>query len=271
MFKVNKLKQIMQFLYTYKRILFGLITFTKILFLLKTHIPNFITCLNLFCGCFAVIAMLNDFYFLASILIIIAAILDFLDGFLARLLNAYSEIGKQLDSLADMVSFGLVPGVILYKAIGKAIDVDSFNDQMDQMLFLPFLGLLISVFSAIRLAKFNIDTRQTTSFIGLPTPANTLFFITIPLIWTFSAPDSFPYLISQNSYVLITLTLVFSYLLIAEIDLISLKFKDFSWSNNKEKFILIFCSIALILWITFLAIPFIIILYLVLSLIKKYL
>lgn len=236
---------------------------------MKSVIPNTLTALNLFCGCIAVLAFLNHFYLLAIILIFVASIADFFDGFVARLLKVQSELGKQLDSLADMVSFGFVPGTIVYVALLKATNQADFASLINNGNYLPFLGFLITVFSGLRLAKFNIDTRQTTSFIGLPTPANTLFFLTIPLIWLNMDPSNGIYQAVSNPIVLTSLTLVFSYLLIAELPLIALKFKGFGFKKNVFRYSLIIIGVLSVLIFTYLAIPIILVLYIVLSIIEN--
>lgn len=234
----------------------------------KAHIPNTITSLNLVCGCIASIAFLQGDHQLGVTLVLAALIFDFLDGFVARLLNVKSEIGKQLDSLADMVTFGVVPGIIVYSAL---LNLSSIEFQIADVAIkpIPFLGFLITVFSAFRLAKFNLDTRQNESFIGLPTPANTIFFLILPL--TAIYPNSYPILtdLTQNIYVLLTLVLLFSYLLVAEIPLLSLKFKNYSWKDNIEKYLLLISSGLLLWFFSFLAPVFIIFLYLIISIINN--
>ena len=196
--------------------------------MIKKHIPNFITSLNLFSGCVGVLLAFQGNYQGAFIAILLSAVFDFFDGFAARLLKAYSPMGKELDSLADVVSFGVVPGVIVFFLLSK-IDINEW---------IPYLAFLIPVFSALRLAKFNIDERQTSSFIGLPTPANAIFWG--GLVFSFS-----DFLIS-NAWILIGLTLVFSYLLVAEIPMFALKFKNFSWKNNQIQYLFLFVTLILL-------------------------
>lgn len=232
---------------------------------LKSIIPNTLTSLNLACGCIAVLSFLNHYYYLGIILIFIAAIADFFDGFVARLLKVQSDLGKELDSLADMVSFGVVPGTILYVALCKANNLHSFGEIIETKNYLPFVGFLITVFSGLRLAKFNIDTRQSTSFIGLPTPANTLFFLTIPLIWINHSP--YQDLIESN-VILISLTIIFSYLLVAELPLIALKFKGFGFKNNEFRYLLFLLGITCVITLGYLAIPAILVIYILLSIVE---
>ncbi|WP_114782743.1 CDP-diacylglycerol--serine O-phosphatidyltransferase [Botryobacter ruber] len=230
---------------------------------MKKHIPNTITCLNLFAGCLALYFAFNDKLVYAAYMVIIAAVFDFLDGMLARLLKAYSEIGKQLDSLADMVSFGVVPGTIMFSLFTRAgTGALGVPEQV-----LPFAGFLITVFSALRLAKFNIDTRQTTSFIGVPTPACSMFVASLPLILA-QTPLLYDRVI-LNPLVLLLITVVFSYLLVAELPLFALKFKNLSWKENAVRFIFLGLSVILLALFKFAAIPLIIVLYVVLSFIKK--
>lgn len=222
------------------------------------HIPNALTCLNLFLGCLALYFAFQDRLVVTAYLSFAAAVVDFLDGMVARLLKAYSEIGKQLDSLADMVSFGVVPGVTMLMLFFKAVD-----PRITSMLFMPFSGFLITVFSALRLAKFNIDTRQTSSFIGLPTPACTLFVVALPLIL---AQDTFGLsAFILNPIVLFTTTLVLSYLLVAELPLFGLKFKSLRWQDNAPRYIFLLLSLLLLVLLQFAAIPLVILLYIVIS------
>ena len=232
---------------------------------MKNDLPNAITCLNLFSGCLAIYFAFHGNLVYAAYMVGIAAVLDFMDGMLARLLKAYSEIGKQLDSLADMVSFGVVPGVIVFHLISISLAGESTFLGLNPSVF-PFIGFVITIFSALRLAKFNIDTRQTTSFIGMPTPACSIFVSALPLIL---ANDAFG--VSElilNPYLLGALALLLSYLLIAEIPLFALKFKNLTWKDNSVRFIFLIMSVALIALFQFVAIPFVIALYILLSILK---
>lgn len=227
---------------------------------MKKQIPNALTSLNLVFGCLAIIAALDNRLSDASIYIGAAAILDFFDGFAARVLNVHSEIGKQLDSLADVVSFGVAPGMIFYILEGKCFGTTGFCIN-------TYLPLLIPVFSAIRLAKFNIDTRQSDSFIGLPTPANAIFIATIPFIIlhnNFGMATFF-----QNQYFLKLFPILSAYLLVAELPLIALKFKNFTWTDNKIRYIFIALSLISILAFQFLGIAISILLYIIVSIINN--
>lgn len=232
---------------------------------MKAQIPNAITSANLLCGCLALMQIADDSLVNASLLVLAGAFFDFFDGMAARLLKVKSEIGTQLDSLADLVTFGVVPAFIAFELI---------DHQTDEP-FLAYLALLIAVFSALRLAKFNVDDRQTEQFIGLPTPSNALFWISIPLMnWQV---DSLKSLLSvemivavfQNKFFIVAAVLILSYSLVAEIPLLSLKFKNLSWQTNKSRFSLLAISLLLIALFYFVAIPIILLLYLMISIIDN--
>jgi len=218
--------------------------------MLKKHLPNAITCANLLSGCIGIVFAFKGNLETAAYFVIFSGIFDFFDGMVARLLNVKSAIGKDLDSLADMVSFGFLPGVIMFHLL-KASDYSSD--------YLPYLGFLITIFSALRLAKFNNDERQTEDFIGLNTPMNTLFICSLPFI----AKD-YPQIIS-SSILLIAITAITSFLLVSEIKIFSLKFSNLSWAKNKIKFIFLILSAVLIAALKFAAIPFVLVLYIALS------
>jgi CDP-diacylglycerol---serine O-phosphatidyltransferase len=235
---------------------------------IKNHIPNTLTSLNLFSGCVAIVFVFTDLMHLAAILTGFAAFFDFLDGMTARLLKANSKIGKELDSLADMVSFGVVPGAILFQ----------YLQQSTPDLGLTYMGInlislfafLIPVFSALRLARFNIDERQHNSFIGLPTPANAIFFVSIPFVLYYGNSDSFFFPIFNfitNKYILIlALTVGFSALLVLNIPLFSLKIKNFNFQENKVMYFFLAGVILLYVFFGVFAIPLTIIYYIILSL-----
>lgn len=228
---------------------------------ITAQIPNAITSANLLCGCLAVVAISNGNFTQAAILVLTAAFFDFFDGLSARLLKVGSPMGAELDSLADVVSFGLVPAYLAFSLIE--------NENLPYGLnYLPFL---LAIFSAIRLAKFNVDTRQTNSFIGLPTPANALFWISIPLInWQNENQigainlSELGFFLEQANFILAA-SILLSYLLIAEMPLMALKFKHFGWTGNQYRWSLIIISLLLFGLIYFAAIPFILILYLIIS------
>jgi CDP-diacylglycerol--serine O-phosphatidyltransferase len=217
---------------------------------MKKHIPNFLTSMNVLSGCIASVMALQGNYLWVVIWVTTAAIFDFFDGFSARLLKAYSPIGKELDSLADMVSFGLAPALAVFhllsvnNPLGSPIYVsDSESYYLRELI--PYISFLLVIFSALRLAKFNIDERQTTSFIGLPTPANALFWIS--LCYGISTKDEFTQLFSF--YPIIILVIIFSLLLTAEIPMFSLKIKSLKFKGNELRYLLIaFIIVAVILW-----------------------
>ena len=245
---------------------------------MKKHIPNLFTSLNLLCGCLAILFVVSGDLVIASLLVIIGMFFDFFDGLAARLLHVQSEIGKQLDSMADMVSFGVVPGLVMFQLLNKAIAPQALETGFENvkiikglasgMSFIPFIGMLIIVASAFRLAKFNIDIRQTNSFIGLPTPANTLLIISLPLIFQFQY-TAFIESVIFNQWFLIGVTIISSFLLNAELPLFTLKFKTWDLTANKIRYVFIAICILAIILLKFIAIPFIIILYILMSLIWK--
>ena len=234
---------------------------------MKRHLPNAVTCLNLLFGCLALTEIFagrldNGAWFVAA-----AAVADFADGLLARALRVSSAIGKDLDSLADMVSFGVVPGAILFELLGAAAhDSGGFSEGAELIGFwswLPYLGFLVTIFSALRLAKFNNDTRQTTSFIGLPTPACTLVVASLPLILSH---DRFGLqAVVLNPIVLVGLTILLSGLLVAELPLFALKFKSLRWADNRRRFIFILLAAGLLLGLQAAAVPLVVLLYVLLS------
>lgn len=245
---------------------------------LKKQIPNIITLLNLFCGCIATIFAVQGALELAALFVALGIGFDFFDGFAARILNVQSELGLQLDSLADMVTSGLVPGIVMFQMLAKTSGTSVstvFNswdfNQNSAQVFIPYLsliGLLITLASAYRLAKFNIDTRQTTSFIGLPTPANALLILSLPLILQFQT-EAWISDIILNQWFLIGLTLVSCYLLNAEIPLFALKFKTWGLAENKMRYIFLLLTILLLIILKFLAIPCVILLYVIMSMVFK--
>lgn len=250
--------------------------FTKTLYMsLKRHVPNFITILNLLCGALATIFAVQGNLIMAALFVALGIFFDFFDGLAARVLNVKSEIGLQLDSLADVITSGLVPGIVMYQLLvralpGTAKPVSNWTDSGSWWEWdfptLALIGLLIAAASGYRLAKFNIDDRQTDSFIGLPTPANALLILSLPLILAFQ-PNPWAVELILNEWFLIGLTLVSCYMLNAEIALFALKFTDWSFKANKLRyFFLGFCLLMLILF-QFIAIPLIIISYVILSII----
>jgi CDP-diacylglycerol--serine O-phosphatidyltransferase len=221
---------------------------------MKKHIPNSVTCLNLLSGCLGIVFAFQGNLAWASYAILIAAVFDFLDGMLARLLKAYSEMGKELDSLADVVSFGVLPSVIIYHLF--------LQSTHPHLTWVNYSAFLIAIFSALRLAKFNIDTRQSDNFIGLPTPANAILISSLPFI---STQEVFLSDILQNSLFLAAFSLIMGLLLVSEIPLISLKFRGLALKGNLHRYILVFSSLVLLLLLKFVAVPLVIILYFLIS------
>jgi len=219
---------------------------------MKKHIPNLLTSLNLLTGAYGCIQVLEGNYQYAIYFVIISGFFDFLDGFVARLLHVQSAIGKELDSLADVISFGMLPALYMVMTLRSvATDSDSL---------LPYLGLIVVAFSAIRLAKFNIDDRQSDQFIGVPTPANAIMLTSLSFLPTAFAPGLYAYL---------AITVVSSLLLVAEIPLIALKFKGAGWANNSWKYIFILVTVVLLVGLQLSALPFIIPVYLVISILSN--
>jgi len=239
---------------------------------MRKNIPNFITSLNLLSGCIALVFAFDGELVMTSVFIGLGAFFDFIDGFAARLLKVNSSIGKELDSLADVITFGLVPGVVIYQLM--QLDLSAPGFYVSKSPVFTFLAFLIPVFSAIRLAKFNTDTRQEEVFYGLPTPASALFLGSFPLVLMqqklpFGLSIDGIHALITNFYVLASLTVLVSWLMVSEIRLFSLKFKSFDWEKNKVRYIFLGISIALLVILHFVAMPLIIILYVLLSVIFK--
>jgi CDP-diacylglycerol--serine O-phosphatidyltransferase len=249
---------------------------------LKRHLPNALTCLNLLCGCIALTFIFGGNLVLAAYFVGIAAVADFFDGLVARALRVSSPIGKDLDSLADMVSFGVVPGAIIFKLLTGHLGVGPFDmppgpstdfvsvelgtakfGPIHPEMFIAYVGFIVTIFSALRLAKFNNDTRQTTSFIGLPTPACTLVVASLPLILANDAFGLRNFIL--NPLVLIALTVLLSGLLVAELPLFALKFKNLRWVGNRRRFIFVGLALGLVLWLKAAGVPVAVLLYVLLS------
>ncbi|HET7178972.1 MAG TPA: CDP-diacylglycerol--serine O-phosphatidyltransferase, partial [Chryseosolibacter sp.] len=224
-----------------------------VLIVMKKHLPNFLTCCNLLCGCLGIVFTLEERGLPAAYLVWIACIFDFFDGFAARMLRTSSPIGRELDSLADVVSFGVLPAVVMYKMIGVSTS----------SALLPYVAFSIGIFSALRLAIFNVDETQSNSFRGLNTPANTLFITSLPLL----RDDVGRWL--YEPWVLVTLTIVSSFMLVSRIEIFALKFKNFSWEDNRVRFTFLIVSVLLLIALRIPAIPVIIILYVLFSLIDN--
>ncbi len=224
---------------------------------IRRHIPNTITCMSLVSGCVATVMALQGDLWWAAVWIIVAAVFDFMDGFAARLLSAYSPMGKELDSLSDVISFGVAPGMIVFWMLGQAcLSLGEIGR------YVPYLAFVIPAFSALRLAKFNIDERQTTSFIGMPVPAHALF-------WASAGYALAPLAEAQPVlFVVVTLlvALTTSLLLVSEIPMFSLKVKSLAWKGNERRYILAGCAVLFVALFGMLGIAGTILLYVLLSL-----
>ena len=223
---------------------------------MKKHIPNTITCLNLISGCIATWWAFQGDFQMALLFIIIGAVFDFFDGMSARLLHVSSPIGKELDSLADCITFGFAPSAIVFSFLS------SFHIHQP---FVPFLAFIIAAFSALRLAKFNLDERQAMGFIGLPTPANALFWGS--LIWSLKWQDWLEsYLLPDYwLYIILILIPISSYLLVSEIPMFALKFKTWGWKGNEVKYIFLLTCIPMLLLLGISGLAAIIAWYVILS------
>jgi CDP-diacylglycerol---serine O-phosphatidyltransferase len=234
---------------------------------IKKHIPNFITLLNLFCGCIAVTFVLREEFEMAFYFVSLGIFLDFFDGFFARLFKVSSPLGLQLDSLADMVTSGVVPGLVMFQMMLSAFGLE-ITSSFTADYALAFLGFIITMGSCYRLANFNIDTRQSDSFIGLPTPANALFILSLPLVVR-HYDSFFVFELLSNFGVLFLISVLSAYILNAEIPLFSLKVKKLAFAENKLAFFFLAVSLLLIVALQFLGIPLVILFYVLLSIVNN--
>ena len=228
--------------------------------LITRNIPNLLTSCNLFSGCVAAVMAFQFHYRTALLFIVIGAVFDFFDGMSARLLKVSSPIGKELDSLADDITFGLAPAAIVFSLFHE-VHCPGF---LQGAAWLPYSAVRSAVFSGLRLAKFNIDTRQTSSFIGMPTPANALF-------WGSLVVGQHDFLVSSsfNALYLLLLVVVMSWLLVAEIPMFSLKFKDLSWSHNRVSYLFLLVCFPLLIVFRLSGLAAVIVWYIVLSLLTR--
>lgn len=238
---------------------------------LKKHIPNILTLLNLFCGCVALVFVAQNLFYHAFFFVCLGIFFDFFDGFLARKFGVAGPLGVQLDSLADMVTSGVVPGFVMYKML-PSTEMVKENSQItscfpmyqdNPMLLLPYLGFIITLGACYRLANFNIDTRQSDSFIGLPTPANTLFIASLP----FLTGETFQFV--HHPWVLLAITFLSAYVMNAEIPLFSLKIKDFSFQKYQLQIGFLIASLVLLFFLQITAVPVIIVMYVLLSVVNN--
>jgi CDP-diacylglycerol--serine O-phosphatidyltransferase len=245
---------------------------------MKKQLPNLLTLLNAFSGCIAVVFALYNHLELAALFVFIGIFFDFFDGLAARALKVQSDFGIQLDSLADMITSGLVPGIVMFQLLGMSQtggwNVDNLYiqekglDALFNMAYLPFFGFIITLASAYRLARFNVDENQQESFIGLPTPANALLILSLPLILLYHGNDFLNGII-LNPWFLIGVTLISSFLLNSKIELFALKFKNWGFKENALRYIFIIVSLVLLLTMKFLAVPAIVVFYILSSLVAK--
>lgn len=245
-----------------------------------------ITLLNLLSGVIAVLLAATDHLIEAAFFVLLGIFFDFFDGLAARLLKVQSELGVQLDSLADMVTCGVVPGIVMFQLLRRTLGdwsgfgilgnsygttteiMTSVGSQVRTIDLIPFLGFILTLAAAYRLAKFNIDTRQSTSFIGLPTPAMTLYVISLPLIIAYGGQDLAVDLINDTYFLLIS-TVGLAILMNSELQLFALKFKDFSFNKNLVQVLFLVLALVLLLLLKFVALPIIIVLYILFSLFNQ--
>jgi CDP-diacylglycerol--serine O-phosphatidyltransferase len=227
---------------------------------IKKHIPNLITLLNLFSGCIALVYASEANFEMAFFFVCLGIFFDFFDGFFARLLNVSSPLGLQLDSLADMITSGVVPGFVMFKMLTNSVNSDP------SLIYLPYLGFIITLGSCYRLANFNIDTRQTDSFIGLPTPANAIFILSLPLI--LKNTDSILALeMLTNHWILLFISVISAFILNAEIPLFALKIKKLNFKDNALQIVFLLISLLLLIVFKFSGVALIIVFYIILSVI----
>lgn len=225
------------------------------------HIPNAITCCNLISGCVSILFLCHSRLLWAAAMIFIAAVFDFLDGFAARLLDAKSPIGAELDSLSDVVSFGVAPSFIVawfLSRTGVTWWVHNFN-------VFPVFAFILAAFAAVRLAKFNLDTRQTSSFIGLPVPAVGLFIASLPFMLFHIGSSSALYQFVVNPYFLLAMVAVFSWLMVSEVPFFSFKIKNLKFKDNILRYFVVIFAIVAVVILHWVALPFIFLFYMLLS------
>ena len=227
------------------------------------HIPNTITCCNLLSGCVSIFLLCQNHVLGASVMIFVAAVFDFLDGFAARLLNAKSPIGGELDSLSDVVSFGVAPSFIIAMLLSKT----DISWMITDVNVFPMLAFILAAFAAVRLAKFNLDTRQTSSFIGLPVPAVGLFIASLPLMLNEVASESALYNFVVNPYFLLAAIIIFSWLMISEVPFFSFKIKNLKFKENILRYFVVIFAIVAVIILKLVALPFVFLFYILLSVI----
>ena len=227
---------------------------------LRQHIPNLITCGNLVSGCFSILFSFEGMPVAAAVMIFVAGLFDFFDGFTARLLHAHSPIGADLDSLSDVVSFGVAPGFIMYHLMGEGMAEPIW--PLGQVSLFACTAFLLPVFSAVRLAKFNVDSQQTTSFIGLPTPPMAIFMASLPLAFWQKGILGQPVL---HPYLCLGIVVLFSVLMVCNRPFFSFKMKSLSWRGNELRWVFLGLAVAAFVVFRFVALPFILLGYILLS------
>jgi CDP-diacylglycerol--serine O-phosphatidyltransferase len=235
------------------------------------QIPNGITLLNLCSGMFSVLFSVRGMTEMAASMVFLAAIFDFLDGTMARVLNAYSPLGKELDSLADLVSFGVAPALMMYLIMQQSLS-SSAESGMKGSSFaavLPFLSVLLVVCAGVRLARFNLSPSNTEAFSGLPTPANGIFFASYAQLFSIHSGKLSPLI--ANPWIMICLILLFSFLMVSSLPMLTIKFTSLRWKGNESRFIMLVVSLILLILLRWEAIPVIILLYMVVSPVMLYL
>jgi CDP-diacylglycerol--serine O-phosphatidyltransferase len=219
------------------------------------HIPNAVTCMNLLSGCIGIYFAFQGDFQTVLYFVLASGLFDLFDGMIARILKVHSPMGRELDSLADVVSFGFLPGVVYFMLLRNAFPENTW---------LPFAGFIVTLFSAIRLAKFNLDERQTTDFIGLNTPMNTFYVMSLPFLAGNIEQPAIAQLFS-SPYFLFASLLLTSLLLVSEYRLFSMKFKNLGWADNKYKYMFLLVSAGLLIGVQLLALPIILMLYFLFS------
>ena len=230
---------------------------------IKKHIPNTITCCNLLSGCVSILFLCHDHVLWASAMIFVAAVFDFFDGFAARALDAKSPIGGELDSLSDVVSFGVAPSFIVAWFLSKS----GITWWVHDFNIFPVLAFVLAAFAAVRLAKFNIDTRQSSSFIGLPVPAVGLFIASLPFMLFNIGNDTVIYQIVTNPYFLLAMVAIYSWLMISEVPFFSFKIKSLRFKENILRYFVVIFAITAVVILHWVALPFIFLFYILLSVI----
>jgi CDP-diacylglycerol--serine O-phosphatidyltransferase len=233
---------------------------------MKRYIPNLFTFLNMGSGLIALIFVFQNHFESAALFVFLGIFFDFFDGFFARMFKVQSAVGLQLDSLADMITSGVVPGAVVFFMLQMNVNENLLFASSRWYNYMPYLGFILTLAAGYRLAKFNIDTRQTVSFIGVPTPAMSIFVLSLPLVALHSNIQILVHLVQSTGFLIATV-FVFSYLMNCELPLFALKFKSFDWQSNAEKYVFMGISILLLIILGVTAFPLIIILYILISMV----